>query len=839
MLVPLPPSVARLARTVRSYLGRVAGLRAAAITARAQRRPLWPDTVLYESFAGNGALCNPEAIFRELLARPEQQHLRHLWVLDATQGGRMRAEFAGDARVGFVRRRSAAYFVALSRARVLFNNATFPREFAKRPGQLYVNTWHGTPLKLMGYDMPDGALESANVLRNLLAADVLLAQNPFMAESMYRRAYKLDGLFRGRILEVGYPRVDHQFRPRDELLRIAARHGLRGLDGPDGHDAADGHDGHDAADARERPRLLVYAPTWTGTTFAAARNEARELLATTRELQRALGDSYLVRLKVHQSVHRFLAAEPDAAGVLVSNDCPTNVVLGLADALVTDFSSIFFDFLATGRRVFFFTPRAEQYEAERGTYVPLEELPGPVVASVPALATAILEAEPTTLRERREQWRREYTPDDDGRASARVVDAVFGNPTALRQPPASVERPRLLVYLGGLRSNGITSSALNLLAGLDHSRVDVSVLMTRPTGPVQAANQGRIDPRVRQFMRTGELNTSVARLVLLKLAERFRPGERDRLSSARDWEAEGRRLFGDAEFDSLVDFSGYSRFWSQLLLHLPARHRAIWLHNDMQAEVDRPTGDRRNMRRTLPAVFAVYPRFDALVSVSPALAQVNREALAELGLPPERFVHARNLIDAERIRAAAREPLDTLPEPFGTLAALRDPSLRCLVTVARLSHEKNHQRMLAAFAIVHAARPEARLLIVGDGPLRAELDAEVTRLGLDGVVTLTGALENPFPVMAAAGCFVLSSRYEGQPMVLLEAALLGLPIVTVRFDSVDDALPGASIRITEQSDEGLAAGMLDWLDGRVPPASLDAEAYNAEALAEFMAAVGL
>jgi len=104
-------------------------------------------------------------------------------------------------------------------------------------------------------------------------------------------------------------------------------------------------------------------------------------------------------------------------------------------------------------------------------------------------------------------------------------------------------------------------------------------------------------------------------------------------------------------------------------------------------------------------------------------------------------------------------------------------------------------------------------------------------------LVIAGALANPFPVLAQADCFVLSSDYEGQPMVLLEAAVAGLPIVTVRFGSVADAVPGDELHIVHQTVEGLAQGMRDYLDGAVRVSGLDAEEYNALALREFRAAI--
>jgi len=782
--------------------------------------------VLYESFAGNGALDNPEAIFRELLNTPDLAELRHIWVLDHHAGKPFRQEFRAHRRVQFVRYRSAAYFAAVARSQYLINNATFPAEFQKRDGQTYVNTWHGTPLKTMGYDMPDGAFQSANTLRNFVAADLLLAQNPTMTR-MYRDSYKLDRIFRGRILETGYPRTDRQTITDTE--RDATRAVLReaGID----------------VDGRT---FVVYAPTWKGSSFTSPRDDADVLLRTVDALQERLGSGFTVALKAHQAVHRMVAE--NATGRLIPNDVPTNVILGMADVLVTDYSSIFFDFLSTERPIVFFTPDQDEYASERGTSE-LGDLPGRVTRDLDELADGIVAPPDPEITERAARWREEFTPADDGRAARRVVDEVFrraSNATAEQPTPA---RRSVLLYLGGMRSNGITTSALNLLAHLDHDELDVSIVIARPRGRHQRANAARIDHRVRQFHLVGAPNSRKLTTISSRLRGRFGPHSSQPRWDARLWSGEWRRVFGHARFDAVIDFSGYSRPWTQLVLHSPPARRAIWLHNDMASEVHREVDGRRRMRHSLPAVFELYRRFDRLVSVSRDLGVANADRLgARYGVPAERFVSARNVIDESGALDKLRHPLigavEYLDAETGVVTVpewvfeLEQRSTTTFVTVGRLSPEKNHQRLIDAFALVHREKPNTRLFIVGGGPLQEQLQAQIDSIGPDSGVVLTGPLSNPFPVLAAADCFVLSSDYEGQPMVLLEAAIAGLPIVSVRFESVSDALPEGQIHIVDQTVAGLAKGMLDYLDGTVRVAALDADEYNAVALREFAAVIG-
>lgn len=791
-------------------------------------RPVKPRQVLYESFAGNGVLCNPEAIFRHLLDDPDFADLHHVWAIsDRDAIARFRAEFAHHPRVSYVKRGSGAYDRATATSGYLVNNATFPPSFGKRPGQIYLNTWHGTPLKLMGLDMPDGAYESANTMRNLLSADYVLAANPFMAETMYENAYRLRNVYPGRIIEEGYPRIDRQAVTADE--EAVVRHELR-----------------DAGVRLGDERIVLFAPTWRGASFQNPSDDVDELTAQVAGLQAALGDDVRVLLKTHQIVHRFAASRPDLAGLLVPNTIPTNVLLGIAAGLVTDYSSIFFDYLATGRPIAFLTPDADRYATDRGTYVPLDELPGPVggdPAAVGALLRALLD-DPAHPHPRYGEWAERFVPFDDGRATERVVDVVFRGRTEGRRIRATAtdDRTRILLYLGGMRSNGITSSVLNLLHALDPTKYDVTGLMPLYRSEQARGNQLLIPPHVRQVFRMGGMNGSKV-LHLRRRTDDWRvmplePGAAE--WHAKLWGDEWTRVMGDAEFDWVADFSGYSSFWANLIAHVPRAGKAIWLHNEMISDRDREVGGRRHLRRNLNLVFALYGAFDQLVSVSERLTELNRAELTGYA-PPERFMTVRNLPNVERVAEGVRAPLasvlDEDEERPAWLDGLEDDRLRWFVSVGRLSPEKNHARLLRAFATVHESHPEARLLIVGTGPLESDLRAQIAAAGLEDAAYLAGLRRNPFALMAAADCFVLSSLYEGQPMVLLEAALCELPIVSTAFASVADALPTDTIHVVPQDDSALAAGMLAFLDGQVPPSHLDVPSYVRTVKDEFDAVV--
>ena len=160
------------------------------------------------------------------------------------------------------------------------------------------------------------------------------------------------------------------------------------------------------------------------------------------------------------------------------------------------------------------------------------------------------------------------------------------------------------------------------------------------------------------------------------------------------------------------------------------------------------------------------------------------------------------------------------------------------MTAGRLTTQKNHLRLVRAFRLVHRADPNTRLVILGSGPLRGQLSAEIEELGLSAAVMLAGHRPNPYVVLAHADCFVLSSDYEGQPMVLLEALILGLPVVTPSFDTVRGARPDGYGMLVERTVDALAGGMSAFLRGEVPTLPFDYVAYNRDATQEFYRAIG-
>jgi CDP-glycerol glycerophosphotransferase len=368
---------------------------ARAALARMQRRwrsqPLDHDAVLFESFGGQRISCNPRALYEGMRDDPRFADRRFVWAV--AEGDVAAASgLAPDSRLSFVRMRSRAYFRALARSGTLITNVTFPVSFVKRPDQIYVNTWHGTPLKKMGRDVPDGdPVVLADTVANLSAADLLLSTGPYMTDVMYAGAYGITG---PSIQELGYPRVDEQFDP---AVRAAVR-ALLGGSAP----------------------IVLYAPTWRQATDTVAADDTDEIARRVTELAALVEPAHRVVVRLHDKAMPAARTHPELASRLAPEEVSTNALLGVADTLITDYSSVFFDYLATGHRLVFWMPDREAYSSLRGMY--LDVLPGVVCRTAGEVAAAVAApADPEVMAAARER----YAPDDDGRATGRVLDAIL------------------------------------------------------------------------------------------------------------------------------------------------------------------------------------------------------------------------------------------------------------------------------------------------------------------------------------------------------------------------------------------------------------------------------
>jgi glycosyltransferase involved in cell wall biosynthesis len=181
--------------------------------------------------------------------------------------------------------------------------------------------------------------------------------------------------------------------------------------------------------------------------------------------------------------------------------------------------------------------------------------------------------------------------------------------------------------------------------------------------------------------------------------------------------------------------------------------------------------------RLLGAAYrALYPRADCIICPAHAMAE---DLVEHFGIPRASIRHIPNPVDADEIRALSQGPSPFIgPGPH-------------FLGAGRLAPQKGFDLMVDAFARLAARLPEAQLWVLGEGEGRASLEEQAERLGLASRVHVVGHVPNPYVWMRHASAFVLSSRYEGLPNVVLEAIACGAPVAA--FDC-----PGGTREILER-----------------------------------------
>ncbi|UQW99783.1 bifunctional glycosyltransferase family 2 protein/CDP-glycerol:glycerophosphate glycerophosphotransferase [Streptomyces sp. RerS4] len=369
------------------------------VTYPAQRELPVKDMAVYDTFQGNAAGDSPRAIHEELLRRGEK--LEHIWLV---RDGR--AEVPPTARA--VQYDSLEAWDVLARARYYVTNDSVPLTFRRRPGQTVVQTWHGAPLKQIGYDFTHDYYTSPEVLEGLehdSAQWTLLASPSTWATPVLRRALG----YQGEVVESGSPRVDALLRPdADRIAEVRRRLGL-----PEGK------------------KVVLYLPTWRENRLGWTGGYKLDLRIDLDAARRELGEDHVLLVRGHHKVSEQVRdGVRDGFVVDVSRWPDTTDLLLVADVLISDYSSAIFDFALTDRPILLFTYDLEHYrDTLRGFTLDLEKkAPGPLLQDSASLVEAVrnadaLAAEYATARA---AFREEYCDLDDGRAAERVVDRMLG-----------------------------------------------------------------------------------------------------------------------------------------------------------------------------------------------------------------------------------------------------------------------------------------------------------------------------------------------------------------------------------------------------------------------------
>lgn len=334
----------KVTRRLRDYRGRSTRMKYV-YAGYCEKYPVKHGLVLFESFHGRDVSDSPLYIMKALMEMDRAGEY-DIWFATSNEAEHREALQKAGLDVRLVDIYSDDYARILATAEYLVNNSSFPAYFIRREGQHYLQVWHGTPLKTLGKKMRMGMESMYNVQHNFLQADMLLFPNEFTRDAMMGD-YNLNRLYTGKVVLCGYP--------RNVMFSDSGKTAPRG-------------------DGISR---IAYMPTWRGQSNSDIRTEdysaqVNEILGRVDE---ALSDGQRLYVNFHPIVADVISLEDFRHIETFPEGVDRYEFLAGTDALITDYSSVFFDYSITGKPVTLFMYDYDEYMQDRGMYLDIRELP--------------------------------------------------------------------------------------------------------------------------------------------------------------------------------------------------------------------------------------------------------------------------------------------------------------------------------------------------------------------------------------------------------------------------------------------------------------------------------
>ena len=369
-----------------------------------------PRLIVFESFSGKSYSCTPKAVYEHMLSDRKYDGYSFVWIFSNPE---KHGQIADNPRTAIVRYRSAECEKALNRAKYWVFNYRALDHWIPRKDQVYVQCWHGTPLKRLGYDIAnsDNAMNSTAEIRDKYYKDAvrfryLLSPCAFTTEA-FATAWNLRALGKeDALVEVGYPRDDFLVTySSEDVETIKKKLGL----------------------ADTEKKIILYAPTWRDNQHSASLGYTYETHVDFDKLREALGDEYLILFRAHYLVANSFDFEKYRGFVHdVSGVDDINELYIVSDMLITDYSSVFFDYAILERPIIFYMYDLEEYRDEiRGFYLGLDELPGRIVTTEDALIDAVRDHDAVRDETPFTAFNGRFNYLNDGKAAGRLVERIL------------------------------------------------------------------------------------------------------------------------------------------------------------------------------------------------------------------------------------------------------------------------------------------------------------------------------------------------------------------------------------------------------------------------------
>ncbi|MDQ0352781.1 CDP-glycerol glycerophosphotransferase [Alkalibacillus filiformis] len=366
--------------------------------------PKKSSLVVFESFHGKQYSDSPRAIFEYMSENTPNAQL--VWSVD-----RRHTKLFEGLNIPYIKRFTIKWFLTMPRAKYWVNNVRLPNWLPKPKKTEYVQTWHGTPLKRLGVDIKEihmPGTDTGRYKRNFITEssnwDYLVSPNAYSTE-IFTRAFS----FNGQVLETGYPRNDFLYNYTQRDVSVVK----------------------EQLNIPKDKKVILYAPTWRDNQFYSVGQYKFDIKLDLNRMKEQLGNEYVILLRMHYLISENIdLTEYEGFAYDVSNYLDIRELYVISDILITDYSSVFFDFANLKRPIIFYVYDLDEYRDHlRGFYFDLEqEAPGPLVKNTEQVISHIQAvSKDNDLSVSYQQFYSTFCGIEDGEASKRVVEAFYND----------------------------------------------------------------------------------------------------------------------------------------------------------------------------------------------------------------------------------------------------------------------------------------------------------------------------------------------------------------------------------------------------------------------------
>ncbi|MDO4338990.1 MAG: CDP-glycerol glycerophosphotransferase family protein [Eubacteriales bacterium] len=703
--------------------------------------------------------------------------------------------------VTLIRENGFRYTRIAALAKYLFTDTSFPVWFTKKEGQIITNTWHGTPLKKMGKDVKNRSYDMGNVQKNHLIADYLLYPSDYMKDIMIS-AYFLENSYQGKVLCSGYPRNAVFFdKERSKRLRTEL-----GLDGK---------------------RLYGYMPTWRGVLKQIdSQKITNQLEYYLVYLDQKLTDDEIFFVRLHP----FISNTIDYSRYRHIKPFPDKYepydILNICDCMVTDYSSVLFDYANSRNKIILFVYDRELYMDERGVYVSIDSFPFPQVRTAQELLDEMRRPKDYDDTEFCEKF---CTYDESDTAEKLCRHIIKGEKIYEEYSAGGNGKENVVIYSGSLAKSGLTTALLNLLANADMDKRNYYITF-------RSASLRKFPERVMmlpdnvsflpipsmEYQSLGE-KLAISRYYRKNKISRWSQKKIDRFFSRLY-----RRNFGQCNAKYAIHYAGYEKNVINMFLQADVKNM-IFVHNDMVNEI-KQKGNQHEP--TLRRAYHDYYR------VAPVTADIYPSTL-ELGQNKDNIQIVNNCHDYQAVLKKAEQGIEFQKDTMCSVSLERLEEIlngksRKIINIGRFSPEKGHEMLIQAFDQYHKEKEDSYLIIIGGyGDLYSRTVDLAAGMASGKNIVIIKSIANPMPILKKCDLFVLSSLYEGLGLVLLEADTLGVPVISTDIVGPRGFMKEHGGYLVPLSVDGICQGLEAFDQGRIKAMNVDYEKFNQESVRQF------